>query len=204
MVNLLNIWANQLTTAANAIMLQYLAPVLVLLYLCIYEKRCPKKYEVLCLALTLCGMAVFFFNGLKGSDFKGTAVAILSAFFFAGIFFFNSLPEVSAEDAIMIGLGASGCLLIFGNIGTADVITVGSMVLVAFMGIVQVGIPYILFAKGIRRTDPVSGSLISVCEALLNPVWVFLFLQEKPALYTLLGGSIILLSVILHTIQKSI
>ena len=71
---------------------------------------------------------------------------------------------------------------------------------VAFLGIFQIGISYILFIKGVTGgTRPLDASIIGFIEPLLNPVWVFLFIGEAPSRWALLGGAIIIATVVVHT-----
>ncbi|MDI1241657.1 MAG: DMT family transporter, partial [bacterium] len=74
---------------------------------------------------------------------------------------------------------------------------------VAFLGIFQIGISYILFVKGVRGgTRPLDASLIGFIEPLLNPVWVFLFIGERPSQWALLGGGIIVTAIAMHSIRQ--
>jgi len=74
---------------------------------------------------------------------------------------------------------------------------------VTFLGIFQIGISYILFIKGVRGgTRPLDASLIGFIEPLLNPVWVFLFVGERPSQWALLGGGIIIAAIALHTVRQ--
>ena len=74
---------------------------------------------------------------------------------------------------------------------------------VAFLGIVQIGISYVLFIKGVTRgTRPLDASIIGFIEPLLNPVWVFLFIGERPSAWALLGGAVIITTVASHTFMQ--
>jgi drug/metabolite transporter (DMT)-like permease len=74
---------------------------------------------------------------------------------------------------------------------------------VVFLGVFQIGISYILFIKGVRGgTRPLDASLIGFIEPLLNPVWVFLFVGERPSAWALLGGAIIVTAIAFHTVRQ--
>ena len=74
---------------------------------------------------------------------------------------------------------------------------------VTFLGVLQIGIAYILFIKGVRGgTRPLDASIIGFIEPLLNPVWVFLFVGERPGSWAILGGLIIIATVCLHTLVQ--
>ncbi|MGN0321986.1 MAG: DMT family transporter [Oliverpabstia sp.] len=199
MTNLLYVMANKLTTAANAIVLQYMAPIFVLIWDCIYRKKAPKKQQCGIVLMALAGMVLFFFDQLDGGHLLGNILAIGAGLAFSGVFFMNSLPEASSEDASMLAFLASFVISIpF----LKDVWKMDQRALVALLalGIFQVGLAYILFAKGTKLTSPVSASLIGLLEAILNPVWVFLFYGEKVGKFALAGAAVILLAVVLNIV----
>jgi drug/metabolite transporter (DMT)-like permease len=65
-------------------------------------------------------------------------------------------------------------------------------------GVVQLAIPYILFQFGLRRVGPVEASLLILLEPVLNPVWVWLVVGERPDLATFIGGTAILTAMVLE------
>src|SRR6185369_11969277 len=74
---------------------------------------------------------------------------------------------------------------------------------VGILGVFQIGISYILFIKGVRQgTRPLDASIIGFIEPLLNPVWVFLFVGEQPSNWAILGGAIIITTVVIHTLVQ--
>lgn len=197
--NLLYVIANKLTTAANAIVLQYTAPIYVLIWDCIYHKILPKKHQCLVVLMAVGGMVLFFFDQLGGGQMAGNIIAICAGLCFSGVFFINSLPESSSEDSSMIAFGLSFLISIpfLGDIWKMDGIGIVALLV---LGIFQVGLAYVLFAKGSKLTSPVSASLIGLLEAILNPVWVFLFYGEKMGRYALIGAAIILLAVVINIV----
>ena len=202
MTNLLYVTANKLTTAANAIVLQYMAPIFVLIWDCIYRKQFPKKRQCAIVAMAFAGMVLFFFDQLDGGHMLGNVIAIGAGLCFSGVFFINSLPESSSDDSSMLAFLASFLISIpfLGEVAYMD----GKAIAALFaLGIFQVGLAYVFFAKGARLTSPVSASLIGLLEAILNPIWVLLFYGEKVGQYALLGSGIILLSVVLNICTKS-
>ena len=199
MTNLLYVMANKLTTAANAIVLQYMAPIFVLIWACIYRKKAPKKQQCGIVLMALAGMVLFFFDQLDGGHLLGNILAIGAGLAFSGVFFINSLPEASSEDASMLAFLASFVISIpfLGDVWKMDQ---RAIIALLALGIFQVGLAYILFAKGTKLTSPVSASLIGLLEAILNPVWVFLFYGEKVGKFALAGAAVILLAVVLNIV----
>ena len=199
MTNLLYVMANKLTTAANAIVLQYMAPIFVLIWDCIYRKKAPKKQQCGIVLMALAGMVLFFFDQLDGGHLLGNILAIGAGLAFSGVFFINSLPEASSEDASMLAFLASFVISI-PFLGDVWKMNQTAVVALLALGIFQVGLAYILFAKGTKLTSPVSASLIGLLEAILNPVWVFLFYGEKVGKFALVGAAVILLAVVLNIV----
>ena len=199
MTNLLYVMANKLTTAANAIVLQYMAPIFVLIWDCIYRKKAPKKQQCGIVLMALAGMVLFFFDQLDGGHLLGNILAIGAGLAFSGVFFINSLPEASSEDASMLAFLASFVISI-PFLGDVWKMNQTAVVALLALGIFQVGLAYILFAKGTKLTSPVSASLIGLLEAILNPVWVFLFYGEKVVKFALVGAAVIFLAVVLNIV----
>lgn len=200
--NLLYVIANKLTTAANAIVLEYTAPIFVLIWDCIYRKRKPEKYQCVVVGMAFAGMILFFLDQLDGGKLVGNLIAICAGLCFSGVYFMNSLPGSSSEDSSMIAFGVS-FLIAIPFMGDVLVMDRTAILALLALGIFQVGLAYVFFAKGSRLTSPVSASLIGLMEAVLNPVWVFLFYGEKMGRFALAGAVIILSAVVANTILGS-
>lgn len=204
LTNTLYVLANKMTTAANAIVLQYTAPLFVLIWDCIYRRRSPQKQQCLVVVMAFAGMILFFFDQLDGGQILGNLIAIGAGLSFSGVFFINSLPEASSEDASMLAFLLSFVISIpfLGEVWTMDSKAIGALVI---LGVFQVGLAYVLFSKGSKLTSPVSASLIGLLEAILNPLWVFLFYGEKVGRFALAGAAVILLAVIMNsTFQRRV
>lgn len=185
--------ANKLTTAANAIVLQYTAPIFILLYSAVVFKQRFKFSDILTVVLTSGGIAIFFFGGLKSSHLAGNLVGILSGIFMAGMYVSVGRSEKTEKmSGIFFGqvmTALVGLPFIFVTKGTVSAVSVISVVV---LGVVQIGIPYILLALATNHCPPLACSLIGALEPLLNPVWVFLFIGERPGIDALIGGMIVI------------
>jgi drug/metabolite transporter (DMT)-like permease len=187
--------ANKLTTAANAILLQYAAPLYVALlsFWLLKEKILPIDW--ISIAFILGGMCLFFLDDLTTGNMIGNFLGILSGIAFGFLAIFLRMQK-DASPVVSI---------FFGNVLT-------SLIGIPFMfskppgpsgwaallvlGLFQLTIPYILFAFAIKHVTALESLLIPMIEPLLNPLWVFIFLSEKPGGWALAGGSIVLLSVL--------
>jgi len=193
--------ANKLTTAANAIVLQYIAPILILLYTALVQKRKPTKAEILLTILVFFGCVLAFSDKLGSKSLLGDTLALLSGFSFAALILLSQNKHTQAEDGQIIGCGMSFvfCLpfLLTDHTITFAPDTVGAMLALA---VLQYTIPSILFAKGVKMTHPVSASIILTAEPIMNPVWVFLFLGELPGTLAIIGFILVISAVTLQSL----
>ena len=80
------------------------------------------------------------------------------------------------------------------------VVTSQDLILILILGVVQLGIPYVLYAMAASRISPLSCSLIGMIEPLLNPIWVAVFYGEIPGLFALIGGVVVIVSVVVYNV----
>ncbi len=184
--------ATRLTTAANAVVLQYLAPihVAILAPRLLGEPTRPRDW--LALAAALCGMVLFFWGDVSAQGQLGILLALASSLTFAGIpLFLRRMGASGQTGAVFLGnaILAACCLPFYFQGPGPDMTGVGALVI---LGVVQTGLAYHLYSRAIPHVRALEASLIPVIEPILNPLWVFLFLGEKPAPTAMLGGAIVL------------
>jgi len=195
--------ANKMTTAANAIVLQYVSPAVVLIISALFLGQKLRKMEVGVVALTFSGILLFFMDELDLGSMAGNFVAIISGTFMGAMFIFNAKIDDMAVKMSGILFAHMMTALIGLPVGivSGHVNLDGRAVLfLVVLGIVQLGIPYVLFAKASSLISPLSCSLLGMIEPLLNPVWVALFYGEIPGIFALTGGIIVLGAVIFYNI----
>lgn len=187
--------ANKLTTAANAIVLQYTAPVFILLMTALIFKQRLYKKEILAVAGTMAGIVLFFFDQLSPGNIAGNIIAILAGIFLALMFVMTG--QGGNDDSIrMSGILLAHCMttvvgIPIGLAGT-DAASGMEILYVVILGIFQLGVPYVLYAIASRDCPPLACSLIGMFEPLLNPVWVLIFAGEVPGIFALVGAVIII------------
>lgn len=205
---LLFVMATKLTTAANAIFLQYTAPVYVLLLEPLFYKEKFRARDFVTVAACLAGMSLFFVGKLRPQDVTGNLFALASGVCFAC--FFLLLRHSKARQVNRAASTIYGNLLVvlicapafFGAVNKG----IGAMdfAAVAYLGIVQIGFAYLLFtsamARGVRSLD---AGIIGYIEPVLNPIWVFMFIGERPSGWAIVGGAIIIASVIAHMLSDA-
>lgn len=199
---ILFVLATKTTTAANAIFLQYTAPVYLLILEPIVYKEKFRSRDLITVLVCLGAMALFFVGQLRPQDVAGNVMALTSGLCFALYFLLLRHPrarEVNRASSVIYGNTLAVIMTAPWGLATLTSITGHDLIGVGYLGIVQLGIAYTLFtfgmAHGVRSLD---AGIICYVEPVLNPVWVFLVLGEKPSPWALLGGSIIIVAVICH------
>lgn len=188
--------ANKMTTSANAIVLQFTAPIFILVISAFLFHQHFHKADLITVIVTLLGISLFFFDKIGAGNLLGNLVAILSGFFMAGMYIITGRAD---EDSRMSGI-------LFGHVFAAMIgvpmmfifdtpITTTAVLSILALGVVQLGIPYVLYGLAVKNCPPLACSLIGAIEPLLNPVWVFIFNGEAPGLYALVGGAIVIAAV---------
>ena len=190
--------ATKLTTAANAIVLQYAAPVFILIISAVFLKQKLHKRDVVVVAVTMVGIVLFFLDQLSPGSIIGNFFGILAGITLAIMLVMTGLG--GKDDSIrMTGILIAHCLtsVIGTPIGlmTTDGTTGIEILYIVILGVFQLGIPYVLFAIATRDCPPLAASLIAMLEPLLNPVWVAIFVGEMPGFIALVGAAVIIAAV---------
>ncbi|MDC0714876.1 DMT family transporter [Stigmatella sp. ncwal1] len=193
------IFANKLTTSANAIFLQDTAPLYVLLLSPLLLKERPSRGELVAVPVFLLGLSLFFFDQLSPGQLQGNLVAMASGVAFALTIL--GMRAASADgSAILIWGNLLAGLSFLGPALNGPTPTLMDLGLLAFLGVFQLGMGYALFHRGLREVPAVETSLLVLLEPVLNPVWAFLVAGEQPGPWALLGGGIILLATVWRTL----
>ncbi len=194
--------ANKMTTAANTIVLQFTAPVFVILFMALIYRQKPGRLDVIICFLVLLGVILFFVDGIRAGNLAGNVIAILSGICYAGVFMMNTGEKADAISSCFLGQLAAGILftpLCFRETDFSMPVTAA----VAALGVVQVGGAYILFSAGIRHTPAVTASLLTGMEPILNPLLVALFYGERVSTLSVIGAVIVVCSILAYNILLS-
>lgn len=192
--------ANKWTTAANAIFLQDTAPLYVLLFSPWLLREKPARGELLAAPVFAIGLLLFFVDKLSVGQLLGNSLALASGMSFAlCIMGLRLVRDGSSRAAAWGNVLAAALTLPFAMKGpTPNPIDVGW---VLYLGIFQLGLSYALFAKGLREVPAAEASLLILLEPVLNPIWTYLLVGERPGPWAIAGGSIILGATVWRSIQ---
>jgi drug/metabolite transporter (DMT)-like permease len=185
--------ANKLTTSANAIVLQFTSPIFIMVFSVVLFRQKFRPSDFVTAIMTFLGVAVFFVSSLKAGQMAGNAIAVLAGVFMAGMFVSVGRTDASEKmSGIFFGQVLTALVGIPFAFFTRWTLTPVSVLFVVILGIAQIGIPYILLALASNRCPPLACSLIGAIEPILNPVWVLIFTGEKPGVFALVGGIIVI------------
>ena len=191
--------ANKLTTAANTIVLQFTAPVFVILFMAAIYRQRPGRVDLTVCFLVLLGVVLFFVDGIRAGNLLGNVLAVLSGICYAGVFMMNTGENADAISSCFLGQLAAGLLLTPLCFRETD-FSLPVTAAVLALGVVQVGGAYILFSIGIRHTPPVTASLITGMEPIMNPLLVAAFYGEEVTTLSVIGCIIVVCSIIAYNI----
>lgn len=195
----LYIFANKLTTAANAILIQYAAPVFIILITWIVFRERPRKLDIVTGLVVFAGIGCFVLDGLAGGRMLGNLLALLSAITFAGVFLINRIPGGDSFSASIMGQFLAFCVGFPSLLKETEFGSV-SVTFALIMGICQMGTGYILFCIGIKKTAPVTASLLSGVEPIVNPLLVAIVVGEMISPISAVGGVIVLGAVTVYNV----
>lgn len=191
--------ANKMTTSANAVLLQYAAPIYVtfLSYFILREKL--RWFDFVSILGMIIGMGVFFSDALSGGSMLGNMFGVLSGVAFAS----QAICMRLQKDGANIETILLGCILTF-LIGSpflfASPPAVSDFAPLLILGVFQFGIPYLLYPIASKNATSLDLVFIPMIEPIMNPVWVFLGTGEKPSIYAYIGGAIIISMVIFKSV----
>lgn len=204
LTSLLFMYANKLTSSANAIVLQYASTAVVILLQLLIMKIRPKRVDVVAAAFVMLGVVLCFCQNLGRGRLLGDVIALISAFTWAMVFFAGRMPGVDS-----LAYTYQGNLLLSIAIiavpfdpgvragGLNSLLAASAMAVCLFAG-------YFCFSTGMRmKISPVTASIVSNIEPVLNPLWVMLFLHESPGILSICGTAVVLITATLYSLRKN-
>lgn len=205
LVFLCYVTANKLTTAANTVVLQYTNPVFVVILSALFLHQRFSRRDLLVVGLVFLGVTLSFLDGLNAGNLLGNLLALASGLFLAVLFLNSSRCETDSDSmsGILLGqlfTGLAGLPFFFLDPPVFTPISVASIL---FLGVFQLGLPYVFYGIASRSCSPLICSVLAGVEPLLNPVWVFVVMGELPGPVALLGCGIVIVTITFWCVQNA-
>ncbi|MDD2301648.1 MAG: EamA family transporter [Eubacteriales bacterium] len=194
--------ANKLTTAGNTIILQYTAPIFIILLSFLIFGVKPKKDDVIACILVLLGIGFFVVDGLAAGNMLGNALALVSGLSYAGVFMLNSAQDSDPLSSVLIGQIYSVFIGLPFLLAVRDP-TAPALAAVVVLGVFQLGLAYVLLTKGLETTPAITASLVTGIEPILNPLWVAVFYREVCTPMAMIGAVIVFTTIIVYNYRKA-
>jgi drug/metabolite transporter (DMT)-like permease len=193
--------SNKLTTAANAIMLQYTAPVYVALLSAWILKERATRRDWLTILMAFAGIALFFFDRMSAGALLGNILALLAGLAFAVLTLaMRSQKDASPVGSIIVGNLLTGLICLPFMFQSAP--PASNWILLVVLGVFQLGLSYLCFASAMKRATAIEGITIPIIEPVLNPLWAFLILGERPGFWAIPGGILVVAAVLFRAISS--
>lgn len=195
--------SNKNTAAANAILLQFTAPIFIILYNSIIKRVKANKTELFTCAAVFLGILLFFFDSMTTGNYLGDFYGLLAGISYAGVFILNTRENSDAKSAVMIGYFACAAVSLPFVAGETD-FSLKTIGILLFLGVFQLGAGYLFFASSLDYLDAVPASLMSGIEPILNPILVAVFYpDEKLSVFARFGAAVVLVSVVAYNAVKA-
>lgn len=198
--------ATKYAGAANAIVLQYTAPIYIVLFSALFLKKNPSKNDLITVIITLFGIILFFVESLEGGNLLGNILGLLAGVFMGMMFIcVGECDKNEKLSGIMLSQFLTAFIGIFVSLFMDNSFTfdLTPWLYLLFLGVFQLGIPYALYGLANSNCPALLCCLIAAIEPVLNPVLVAIATGVVPSLLAILGGVIVILSVTINCVINS-
>lgn len=193
--------ANKLTTAGNAIVLQYTNPIVIVLVCWLFLKQAPSRADIIMTLVVSVGILLFFADDLAGGNMLGNGLALASGVFLGlGTIYASRVPPAKyymISELLAFIMGLPSAIKELPTIQPADVL------LLFLLGCFSVFAAGVFFTKGMKYVEPLTASIILMLDPILNPVWVALFVGEIPGPMSLIGAAVVLSGITYRILRSS-
>ena len=195
--------ANKLTTAGNAIILEYTAPIWVMIFSALFFRVKPHKTDIAAAICILLGVVCFFIDGLSTGNMLGNILALISGIFYSGVFMMGASKDSDSLSSTFFGMCINSLIgipfILQQDFSATDLSGLAAAIC---LGIFQVGLAYVFLNCGLKYTSPTSASLLGGLEPVLNPVLAAVFYGEMLSTVSMIGAAIVFVSITLYSVKK--
>lgn len=193
--------ANKYTTAGNATVLQNMSPLYIILMNALINKKPPEKRELIVCAVLFFGVGLAFSGNIGGGAALGNIFAMMSALFYAGVYFLSKQEGADPIESLLLG---NGCYLFLIPVLLTNQTVLHTsasewVFLLFFAALSGIG-AWLCFAKGIKSCSAVQASFIALAEPVMAPLWTYLFLGEEISTLSFVGFAIVIITLLVYNI----
>ena len=194
--------ANKLTTAANTIVLEYTAPVYIIIFNMIFLKQKPTKLKIFTVLFVLIGIVLVMAGSIGVGGMLGNVVAAMNGVIYALSMMNNDFEGGDSVSSTL--MGHLMCMLVgLPSLINETNFSTNVLVYIVILGIFQAGLGYLMMALSTKYTDPLTVSLVAYIEPILNPIWVLVFYNEKISLLSVIGIVTVLSTIFIYTYRNN-
>ena len=191
------VFAMYQTTVANANFIISLQILFLAIFGFFFLKEKINLITLISIILAMSGVLLMVGNSLSPGELSGNLAAFTMPITFAVlIMIVRKFPSVDMVPAQFVA-GISSCLIGL-SFSPTIMISPHDIFLGFIAGFFQIGFGFIFITIGARTTPSAMVGIIMLSESVLGPIWAFLFVSERPSMYGLIGGAIILFAVLLQ------
>ena len=191
----------QNTNVANTLVMIATAPMLSAILGGIFLKETPDRKTWIAIIITFLSALYIFYDSIQLGNFFGDFMGLVTATGLA----VNAVLVRSAKDRDLLPAAVSGklCVAIFAFFFVDSFDLVGNdMVYVPLMCVLCVAIPFVLVTIAPRFIPAAEVNLFFLLETIIGPIWVWMIIKEQPSLETIQGGTVIILTIAIHSFLK--
>lgn len=194
--------ATKLTTAANAILLEFTSPIFVILFLWLVFHEKPRGLDIAACVLVFAGIGCFVLDGLGQGNLLGNVLAIFAGMGYAWVFLMNRLPGGDALFSTILGQSFTVVIGLPALVTERD-FSPPVMFWAVTLGVFQLGLAYVFLTTGLRSAPPIPASLVAGIEPVLNPILVALVVGETLSGWSILGGIVVFVTVMVYNVIEA-
>lgn len=195
--------ANKFTTAGNAAVLQNMSPMYIILFNALIARKYPTKQEILVCAILFLGVGLAFAGNLGGGAALGNIFAMLSALFYAGVYFLSKQDGADAIESLLLG---NGCYLFLIPVlltnQTVLHTTASEWAFLLFFATFSGICAWLCFAVGIKYSTALQAGFIALAEPVMAPLWTYLFLGEQISLLSFVGFAVVIVTLVVYNTRS--
>lgn len=191
--------SNKLTTAANAIVLEYTSSIFIIIFSFLIFKRKPNKNEITATLLVMFGIILVFVDGIKTDNILGILIALLGGVLYSLILMSNAFRGGDSTSSVLIGHILNALIFLPFVIKEVEIVSISFVYLVIF-GVIQTGLGFLMLSLGTKYCEPLTASLVASIEPVLNPILVAVFYHESISRLSFVGISIVIVTIIVYNV----